>query len=71
MFQNILSILLTTLGALVWGLLLGGISRTLRARIHGRIGPRITQNFIDTWKLFRKKSSIHHGTMFWMARCSG
>ncbi len=67
MFQNILSILLTTLGALVWGLLLGGISRTLRARIHGRIGPRITQNFIDTWKLFRKKSSIHHGTMFWMA----
>ena len=67
MFQNILSILLTTLGALVWGLLLGGISRTLRARIHGRIGPRITQNFIDTWKLFRKRSSIHHGTMFWMA----
>lgn len=67
MFQNILSILLTTMGALAWGLLLGGISRTLRARIHGRIGPRITQNFIDTWKLFRKKSSIHHGTMFWMA----
>ncbi len=67
MFTNILSIVLTIFGALCWGLLLGGITRTIRARIHGRIGPRVTQNFIDTWKLFRKKSSIHHGGMFWMA----
>lgn len=67
MLSNMLSIVLTTFGALAWGLLLGGIARTVRARIHGRIGPRITQNFIDTWKLFRKRSSIHHGTMFWMA----
>jgi NADH-quinone oxidoreductase subunit H len=58
---------LTSVAALVWGLLLGGISRMVTARIHGRIGPRLTQNFIDLWKLFRKRSSIHHGTMFWMA----
>jgi len=67
MLNNLLSIVLTTFGALVWGLLLGGISRNVTARIHGRIGPRLYQNFIDTWKLFRKKSSIHHGGMFWMA----
>jgi NADH-quinone oxidoreductase subunit H len=67
MLGNIISIVLTTIGALVWGLLLGGISRNLTARIHGRIGPRPVQNFIDTWKLFRKTSSVHHGGMFWMA----
>jgi len=67
MLTNLLSIVLTTFGALVWGLLLGGLARTIRARIHGRIGPRVYQNFIDTWKLFKKKSSIHHGGMFWMA----
>ncbi len=64
---NIVSIVLTILGALSWGLLLGGISRTVTARIHGRMGPRVTQNFIDMWKLFKKTSSIHHGGMFWMA----
>ncbi|MFO8184167.1 MAG: complex I subunit 1 family protein [Candidatus Aegiribacteria sp.] len=62
-----LSIFLTSLAALAWGLLLGGISRVVVARIHGRIGPRVMQNYIDLWKLFRKSSSIHHGTMFWMA----
>ncbi len=67
MFANFSSIALTILGALTWGLLLGGISRSVTARIHGRMGPRVTQNFIDLWKLFRKTSSIHHGGMFWMA----
>jgi NADH-quinone oxidoreductase subunit H len=67
MLANLLSIVLTSFAALVWGLLLGGISRNVTARIHGRIGPRFYQNFIDIWKLFRKRSSIHHGTMFWMA----
>ncbi len=65
--SNIISIVLTIAASLVWGLLLGGISRTVTARIHGRMGPRVTQNFIDVWKLFRKKTSIHHGGMFWMA----
>lgn len=65
--SNFISIALTIVTALAWGLLLGGISRTVTARIHGRIGPRITQNFIDVFKLFRKTSSIHHGGMFWMA----
>jgi NADH-quinone oxidoreductase subunit H len=63
----LLSIALTSLGALAWGLMLGGVSRMVTARIHGRIGPRLSQNYIDLWKLFRKKSSIHHGTMFWLA----
>ena len=67
MIPLVISITFTALAALVWGLLLGGISRMVTARIHGRIGPRLTQNFIDLWKLFRKKSSIHHGTMFWLA----
>ncbi len=67
MLANFTSIALTIVGALTWGLLLGGISRSVTARIHGRMGPRITQNFIDLWKLFRKTSSIHHGGMFWMA----
>jgi NADH-quinone oxidoreductase subunit H len=63
----LLSIIMTSVAALVWGLALGGISRMVTARIHGRIGPRLYQNFIDLWKLFRKRSSIHHGTMFWLA----
>jgi NADH-quinone oxidoreductase subunit H len=67
MLSNIMSVLLTVFTALVWGLLLGGISRNVTAKIHGRVGPRVTQNFIDIWKLFRKTSSIHHGGMFWMA----
>ena len=67
MLANFSSIALTIVGALTWGLLLGGISRSVTARIHGRMGPRVTQNFIDLWKLFRKTSSIHHGGMFWMA----
>ncbi len=65
--SNIISIVVTIAASLIWGLLLGGISRTVTARIHGRMGPRVTQNFIDVWKLFRKKTSIHHGGMFWMA----
>ncbi|MCK5035498.1 MAG: NADH-quinone oxidoreductase subunit H [Candidatus Sabulitectum sp.] len=67
MLANFTSVALTIVGALTWGLLLGGISRSVTARIHGRMGPRVTQNFIDLWKLFRKTSSIHHGGMFWMA----
>ncbi len=67
MTRLLVSVILTSLGALVYGLLLGGVSRVITASIHGRIGPRLTQNFIDLWKLFRKESSIHHGTMFWMA----
>jgi NADH-quinone oxidoreductase subunit H len=67
MIVLLISIIATSLAALAWGLLLGGISRVFTARIHGRMGPRLTQNFIDLWKLFRKKSSIHHGTMFWLA----
>ncbi len=67
MLHLIVSIVITSIGALAWGLFLGGTSRVLVARIHGRMGPRIIQNYIDMWKLFRKQSSIHHGTMFWLA----
>jgi len=67
MAHLLVSMAFTILAGLAWGLLLGGISRNVVARIHGRIGPRMTQNYIDLWKLFRKKSAIHHGTMFWLA----
>ena len=67
MIHLTVSAFLTAVAALVWGLLLGGISRKVTASIHGRIGPRLTQNFIDLWKLLRKRTSIHHGTMFWLA----
>ncbi len=67
MLHLVFSIVITSVAALAWGLLLGGMSRVFVARIHGRLGPRIIQNYIDMWKLFRKKSSIHHGTMFWLA----
>ncbi len=65
--RALLALMPTAAFALAWGLLLGGISRKVVARVHGRMGPRVTQNFVDLWKLFRKSSSVHHGTMFWLA----
>lgn len=67
MLSTILSALATSILALLYGLFLGAAARVVRARVHGRIGPRLTQNYWDLWKLFRKKTSIHHGTMFWLA----
>ncbi len=59
--------LATAVGGLAYGLFLGGFSRKMIARIHGRIGPPVTQNYVDLLKLFVKRTSIEHGTMFWLA----
>ena len=58
---------LTAIIGLCYGLLLGGLSRKVMARIHGRIGPPITQNFSDLAKLFFKRTAVEHGGMFWLA----
>ncbi len=58
---------LTLIGGIAYGLLLGGISRKITARMQNRRGPTIFQNFIDVWKLFRKKTAISHGVMFYLA----
>ncbi|MEN8223370.1 MAG: NADH-quinone oxidoreductase subunit H [Acidobacteriota bacterium] len=59
--------LLAALGGLTYGLLLGGLSRKIMARLHGRKGPTVFQNFLDIWKLFTKKTAISHGVMFYLA----
>jgi len=55
------------IGGIAYGLLLGGISRKITARMQNRRGPTVFQNFIDVWKLFRKKTAISHGVMFYLA----
>jgi NADH-quinone oxidoreductase subunit H len=67
MWYKILYGLLVVVGGLGYGLLLGGISRKITARLHGRRGPTVFQNYIDLIKLIRKKTAISHGTMFFLA----
>jgi len=67
MWYKILYAFLVTVGGLAYGLLLGGISRKITARLHGRKGPTVFQNFIDLIKLLKKKTAISHGTMFFLA----
>lgn len=67
MAVTILVAFATAVLGLCYGLLLGGISRKVMARIHGRIGPPVTQNFSDLVKLFFKRTAIEHGGMFWLA----
>ena len=54
-------------GGVMYGLLLNGIGRKITARMQNRRGPTIFQNFLDVWKLFRKKTVISHGVMFYLA----
>ncbi len=67
MFNKILFALIAAIVALAYGLFLGGLSRKIMARLHGRKGPTVFQNFIDVWKLFRKRTAISHGVMFYLA----
>ncbi|MCD6454467.1 MAG: NADH-quinone oxidoreductase subunit H [Candidatus Aminicenantes bacterium] len=67
MVARIFYAFLILLGGIAYGLLLGGISRKITARLQNRRGPTIFQNFIDVWKLFRKKTAISHGVMFYLA----
>ncbi len=58
---------LSVSGAVAYGLFLGGVSRKILARLQSRKGPTPFQNFIDVWKLFKKKTAISHGVMFYLA----
>ncbi len=67
MWAKIFYAFLALLGGIAYGLFLGGVSRKITARMQNRRGPTIWQNFIDLWKLFRKKTAISHGVMFYLA----
>ncbi len=67
MVEKILFSILTLVAGIAYGLLLGGIGRKITARMQNRRGPTVFQNFIDVWKLFRKKTAIGHGVMFYLA----
>ncbi len=63
-FLKILSALATILVAVVTGLFYMGVARKITARVQNRVGPPVTQQFLDVIKLWAKKSAISHGTMF-------
>ena len=65
-WNKILCAVLVALTGIAYGLFLGGVSRKITARMQNRRGPTIWQNFIDVWKLFRKKSLISHGVMYYL-----
>ncbi len=63
---KVLCSLLVIAVGIAYGLFLGGVSRKITARMQNRRGPSIWQNFIDVWKLYRKKSLISHGVMYYL-----
>ncbi len=60
---NIMGAIVTIIVAFVVGLTYMGLSRKITARIQNRKGPPFYQNFIDAFKLYSKKTAIHHGLM--------
>jgi len=60
----IINIILAPIIAYVVGGFYYGLYRTISARIHGRWGPPLWQNFVDNVKFFAKKEAIGHGLMF-------
>jgi len=63
---KILGAIATFILAFIVGMTYGGLVRKITARVHNRIGPPFYQNFIDAFKLFFKKSAIHHGAMHFL-----
>lgn len=49
-----------------YGLLLGGGMARIRAKVQGRIGQPIWQPYLDILKNNFKRTSIHHGVMFFL-----
>jgi len=64
---KILYSLLGVLGALAYGLAIGGIIRKVMARIQGRIGPPLWQPYIDLGKNLSLRTATHHGVMSYIA----
>ncbi|HUX12058.1 MAG TPA: complex I subunit 1 family protein [Spirochaetia bacterium] len=49
-----------------WGLILGGITARIQARVQGRIGIPVWQGYIDIIKNYFQRTSISHGIMFYL-----
>jgi NADH-quinone oxidoreductase subunit H len=64
--RMILQSLLAVVTAYLTGMLYYGIYRNITARFHKRIGPPVTQNIYDSFKLLFKKESTSYGWIFYM-----
>jgi len=60
---KILGAVATFLLAFIVGMTYGGTRRKVIARVQNRYGPPVYQNFIDAFKLFSKRTAVHHGAM--------
>jgi NADH-quinone oxidoreductase subunit H len=60
----VMNVILAPVLAYIIGGFYYGLYRTITARIHGRWGPPLWQNFVDNAKLFAKTEAIGHGLMF-------
>ncbi|MEA3287267.1 MAG: complex I subunit 1 family protein [Candidatus Marinimicrobia bacterium] len=60
---KLLGFIVTPLIASAVGFTYMGLSRKVTARVQNRIGPGVSQSFIDVVKLYSKKTAIHHGVM--------
>jgi formate hydrogenlyase subunit 4 len=68
--ENLLMVVLGTLGVAIFGIFFGllykGIDRKLSAHMQGRIGPPIRQPFRDVSKLFTKENIIPENAIPWV-----
>ncbi len=66
MWINILLIPVIAFIAIVVGLLYAGIDRVLAARMQERVGPPLTQPFLDVYKLLIKQNIIPGKSVKWL-----
>ncbi|HJJ48573.1 MAG TPA: NADH-quinone oxidoreductase subunit H [Methanocorpusculum sp.] len=52
--------------ALVFGLWLAGLDRKICAHMQARVGPRLTQPFVDICKLFGKQNVVPKAAVAWL-----
>jgi len=64
MVQQVISMIVLPVIALVIAVFFLGLSRKITARIHRRHGPPLYQPLIDVVKLLTQKENISHGTIF-------
>jgi NADH-quinone oxidoreductase subunit H len=64
--QQLLYSALTLFIVFNYGILLGSTTARIRARVHGRVGIRIRQPYIDIVKNNAKRTSVSHGVMFYL-----
>lgn len=64
--QQILYSLLTLFIVFNYGILLGSTTARIRARVHGRVGIRIWQPYVDIVKNNAKRTAVSHGVMFYL-----